>query len=123
MNHLIGLEYKWGSKPRDGEGFTDCFQLCCEVRHLLGMFNFSSAYQWVYNQYNEQSFPNRILMRFLFDNGKRTATPATGAIALFRGERPALGTVTDYGIVFIAPGGRVVHAPLFNADYYYKMNK
>ena len=42
MNHLIGVEYKWGSKPGDGEGFTDCFQLCCEVRHLLGMFNFSN---------------------------------------------------------------------------------
>jgi hypothetical protein len=32
-------------------------------------------------------------------------------MALFPGERAALGTVTDYGIMFIAPGGRVVHAP------------
>ena len=123
MNNLIGLEYAWGHRPSDGSGKTDCFQLSCEVRQLLGMRNFADAYQWVYDEYTEESFPSRILMRFLFDNGKRTVTPATGAMALFRGQRPALGTVTDYGIVFIAPGGRVVHAPSFNADYYYKMNK
>ena len=44
-------------------------------------------------------------------------------MALFPGERAALGTVTDYGIMFIAPGGRVVHAPVFNTAYYFEMNK
>jgi hypothetical protein len=123
MNHLIGLEYAWGHRPSDGSGKTDCFQLSCEVRQLLGMGSFASAYQWVYDQYDEHSFPNRILMRFLFDNGKRTTTPAIGAIALFPSSRPALGTVTDYGIVLIAPGGKVVHAPSFNAAYYFEMNQ
>ena len=123
MNHLIGLEYKWGSKPGDGEGFTDCFQLSCEVRKLLGMFSFANAYQWVYDQYTEHSLPNRRLVRFLFESGRRIPDPTVGAMALFPGERAALGTVTDYGIMFIAPGGRVVHAPVFNTAYYFEMNK
>ncbi len=123
MNDFIGLEYAWGHRPSDGSGKTDCFQLSCEVRQLLGMASFAGAYQWVYDQYTEESFPNRILMRFLFDNGRRIAIPVAGAIALFPGSRPALGTVTDYGIVFIAPGRRVAHAPLFNAAYYFEMNQ
>jgi hypothetical protein len=123
MNDLIGLEYAWGHRPGDGTGKTDCFQLSCEVRKLLGMFSFANTYQWVYDQYTEDSLPNRQLMRFLLESGKRIEVPTVGAMALFSGEKAALGTVTDYGIVFIAPGGRVVHAPVFNATYYFKMNK
>jgi hypothetical protein len=123
MNDLIGLEYAWGHRPGDGSGKTDCFQLSCEVRRLLGMSNFASAYQWVYDQYTEDSLPNRRLVRFLFESGKRTATPVAGSMALFPGKRAALGTVTDYGIMFIAPGSRVVHAPSFNAAYYFEMNQ
>jgi hypothetical protein len=123
MNDLIGLEYAWGHRPSDGTGKTDCFQLSCEVRKLLGMFSFANTYQWVYDQYTEDSLPNRQLMRFLLESGKRIEVPTVGAMALFSGEKAALGTVTDYGIVFIAPGGRVVHAPVFNATYYFKMNK
>jgi hypothetical protein len=123
MNDLIGLEYAWGHRPSDGTGKTDCFQLSCEVRRLLGMANFASAYQWVYDQYTEDSLPNRRLVRFLLESGKRIAIPAPGAMALFAGERAALGTVTDYGIMFIAPGGRAVHAPSFNAAYYFEMNQ
>ena len=123
MNDLIGLEYAWGHRPGDGSGKTDCFQLSCEVRRLLGMSSFAGAYQWVYDQYTEDSLPNRRLVRFLFESGKRIAIPAPGAMALFPGERAALGTVTDYGIMFIAPGGRVVHAPSFNAAYYFEMNQ
>ena len=122
MNDLIGLEYKWGSKPSDGEGFTDCFQLSCEVRQRLGMFSYASMYQWVYDRYTEHSLPNRRLMRFLLESGKRKAEPVVGAMALFLGERAALGTVTSHGIVYIAPGGRVAHSPLCGA-YYFEMNK
>jgi hypothetical protein len=122
MNDLIGLEYKWGSKPSDGEGFTDCFQLSCEVRERLGMFSYASMYQWVYDRYTEHSLPNRRLMRFLLESGKRSMEPVVGAMVLFPGDRPALGTVTDHGIVYIAPGGRVVHSPLYGA-YYFEMDK
>ena len=123
MNSLIGLEYGWGHRPGDGSGKTDCFQLSCAVRELLGMFSFAGNYQWVYDEYNEYSLPNRRLVRFLLESGRRIATPIVGAMALFPGERAALGTVTDYGIMFIAPGGRVAHAPVFNAAYYFEMNK
>ena len=123
MNSLIGLEYGWGHRPSDGSGKTDCFQLSCAVRELLGMFSFAGNYQWVYDEYNEYSLPNCRLVRFLFESGRRIATPIVGAMALFPGERAALGTVTDYGIMFIAPGGRVVHAPSFNAKYYFEMNQ
>jgi len=62
-------------------------------------------------------------VRFLFESGRRISEPTVGAMALFPSERAALGTVTDYGIMFIAPGGRVVHTPAFNTAYYFEMNK
>jgi hypothetical protein len=124
MNDLIGLEYEWAQKPSDGHGKTDCFQLSCEVRDRLGMFNYAPLHDWVYQHYTEESFTNRVLVRLLLSNGRRTQDPSIGSMVLFPGERAALGTVTDCGIIYIAPGGRVVHSPVHSSAYYcFEMNQ
>lgn len=124
MNDLIGLKYQWGAKPEDGNGTTDCFQLSCAARDRLGLFSYAVLYAWVYERFTEESFTNRQLVRFLFTSGRRTLNPSVGAMALFPGERAALGTVTDHGIIYIAPGGRVVHSPACPSRFYcFEMNQ
>ena len=118
MNDLIGLEYGWGHRPSDGSGKTDCFQLSCEVRQRLGFFNYGPLHEWVYEQYTEASFTNWQLARLLLQNGQRSCYLTAGAIVLFSAINTALGTVTDSGIVYISPGGRVVHSPLPPSTFY-----
>ena len=123
MNDLIGLEYKWGSKPSDGEGFTDCFQLSCEVRQRLGMFDYGPMHEWVYNQYTEASFTNWKLAKLLLSNGRR-CLPSTGCMVLFSGMNTAIGTITDDGLIYIARGGRVARSQLPVSSFYcIKTNK
>jgi hypothetical protein len=119
MNDLIGLEYKWQHKPTDGSGFTDCFQLVCEARSRMGFFNYSSIFDWVYDQYTEAAFTPRFLARLLFQTGKRVTVPSIGHVALLPSHRGALGAVTDHGILYIAPGKRVVHAPIPESMAFY----
>jgi hypothetical protein len=105
MNDLIGLQYAWGHRPLDGSGFTDCFQLSCEVRRRLGLNDHAAAYAWVYKKYNEASFTAQRLARFLLTSGVRTLQPITGdMILLSGGEAAYLGTLTNYGTIFISPG-------------------
>ena len=109
MNDLIGLQYAWGHGPLDGSGFTDCFQLSCEVRRRLGLNDHAAAQR---------------LARFLLTSGARTLEPIAGDMILLPGGKGVLGTLTDYGTIFISPGERVVHSPhAFMGAYYFRMNK
>jgi hypothetical protein len=112
MNNFIGLQYKWQHKPSDNTGFTDCFQLVCEARSKLGLFNHSALFDWVYDQYTESTFSSQLLMRLLLQQGKRVDCPSIGDVALLQSERGALGTVTDHGILYIAPRRTVAHSPI-----------
>ena len=118
MNNLIGLEYAWGHRPSDGSGKTDCFQLSCEVRQRLGLFNYGPAHEWVYDQYAETSFTNWQLAKLLLRNGRRSDQLDIGNMVLFSAINTALGTVTDSGIIYISPGGRVAHSPLPSSTFY-----
>lgn len=112
MNDLIGLQYGWGRRPGDGSGMTDCFQLTCEVRRRLDLKDHTEMFAWVYEEYDEQTFPRGRIARWLLQYGARLADPTPGAVALLPGSSgAALGTATDHGVIFIAPGQNVVHAP------------
>lgn len=110
MNDLIGLSYGWGHRPGDGSGRTDCFQLVCEVRRRLGLRDYGKTFEWVYSRYSDETFPRRLLMRWLRQYGRPLAEPTPGAVTWLPGN--ALGTCTGWGVVFIATGQNVVHAPV-----------
>jgi hypothetical protein len=113
MNDLIGLRYCWGHKPGDGSGKTDCFQLTCEARKRLGLKDYQSQFDWVYQSYTETTFRYRLVIQWLRENGRRIQTPTFGAVMLLPGrEGLALATVLDDSILFIAPSQNVVRSPI-----------
>tara|TARA_B100001939_G_C16526218_1_gene440073 strand:+ start:130 stop:324 length:195 start_codon:yes stop_codon:yes gene_type:complete len=60
------------------------------------------------------------MARWLLQEGRRIKMPVTGAIALIKNpDNPALGTVTDEGLICIAPGQRVVCIPTSRVPAYY----
>lgn len=113
MNDLIGLQYKWGCRPGDGSGMTDCFQLTCEVRRRLGLLDHAAMFDWVYERYDEHTFPRSKIVRWLFQFGTQLPEASLGAVALLPGASgAALGAVTEHGVIFIAPGQNVVQVPI-----------
>ena len=120
MNDLIGLEYKWGASFADGSGYTDCFQLVCEVRKRLGLSDYSSKFQWAYDFYTQDTFKPIRLAKWLLQTGRRLTLPEHGAVALLADPtNPALGSVVDGSIVFISAGKRVVRIPAPRVSAYY----
>lgn len=113
MNDLIGLGYGWAHRPGDGSGLTDCFQLVCEVRQRLGLTDYRDRFAWVYERYSEETFPRRLLARWLLEHGTRLLTPTHGAVALLPAAAGgALGACVDGRAVFIGAGQNVIQAPL-----------
>ena len=120
MNDLIGLEYCWGAHPRDGRNKTDCFQLVCEIRSRLGLSDYTEKFAWAYWLYSPETLRPTHMARWLLQEGERIKMPVTGAIALIKNpDNPALGTVTDQGLLCIAPGQRVVCIPTSRVPAYY----
>ena len=120
MNDLIGLEYRWGAHPRDGSGKTDCFQLVCEIRSRLGLSDYSEKFSWAYWLYDEKTLRPIRMARWLMHEGKRLKLPEVGAVALLaEPDNAALGTVTDQGVICIAPGGCVVSVPVSRVSAHY----
>jgi hypothetical protein len=111
MNDLIGLQYKWGASPDDGLGFTDCFQLFCAARRRLGLYDYATDFAWAYENYEENALPPLRMARWLLQNANRTLNPSSGCAAML-GQRSALGTMTNGGIICIAPRGRSVSIAL-----------
>jgi hypothetical protein len=107
MNDLIGLQYQWGASPDDGEGKSDCFQLCCTIRRRLGMKDYAPDFAWAYEQYDEQSFSPRLLMRWLKDNCFSIESLQDGDVGMCI-EKAALVTVANGRLFCIAPKGRSV---------------
>jgi hypothetical protein len=113
VNDLIGLTYAWNHSPGDGSGKTDCFQLTCEVRNRLGLADYRDQFNWVYREYTESSFPRRLIIRWLNENGKRIYERPPGAVMLLPGSAgAALATVLDDSLIFIAPSQNVVRSPV-----------
>lgn len=120
MNDLIGLEYCWGAHPRDGRNKTDCFQLVCEIRSRLGLSDYTEKFSWAYWLYSPETLKPTHMARWLLQEGERIKMPVTGAVALIKDtDNPALGTVTDQGLICIAPGKRVICIPTSRVSAYY----
>lgn len=107
MNDLIGLQYEWGASPDDGKGKSDCFQLCCTIRRRLGMRDYAPNFQWAYEQYDEESFSARLLLRWLKDNCSPVEALRDGDVGMCV-EKAALVTVANGRAFCIAPRGRSV---------------
>jgi hypothetical protein len=112
-NDLIGLRYRWAAAPSDGTGYTDCFQLVCEIRNRLGLKDYKAQFAWVYNQYTEAAFRKALLPRWLLQNGTRLQERRHGAVVLLPAAiGSALGTIVEDDALFISPRGAVVRTPL-----------
>ena len=112
MNDLIGLSYRWGCRPGDGTGNTDCFQLVCAVRRRLGLPDHAAQFEWVYREHTPQTFGLLHLRRLLAMMADPVATALPGDPILLDGAAAALGVAVDSGVMFIAPGQSVVMTPL-----------
>lgn len=114
VNDLIGLTYGWGYRPDDGTGLTDCFQLACEIHRRFGFADYTPAFAWVYNEFDDDTFPRVRMARWLLENGIRLAIPKPAAVALLPSNvGAALGTYMGDGTtVFIGPSHNVVRAQL-----------
>jgi hypothetical protein len=113
MNDLVLLRYGWGHSPGDGSGMTDCFQLCCEARRRLALRDFTETFAWVYDQWNEATFPRRNLLRWLLEHGHRLTGPRHGAVALLPSPGGmALGTCIENRVLCIGPRQNVIQAPI-----------
>jgi hypothetical protein len=115
MNDLIGLQYRWGSRPSDGEGFTDCWQLVCEVRERLGLADHRDRFAWVYRDMQEGSVMVTHVLRWLYRDGSRVMTPSPGSIACLQGNGSGavLGVcLSAEWIILIGPGKKVISAPI-----------
>lgn len=113
-NDLIGLRYGWRNRPGDGSGKTDCFQLACEVHRRFGFADYSPEFDWVYEQFTDDTFKRRSIARWLLQNGTRCTEPKPGMVILLPGQLgAALGTYTDETrVLFIGPNHNVVKGPM-----------
>lgn len=107
MNDLIGLEYQWGASPDDGNGKSDCFQLCCTIRRRLKLKDYAPSFTWAYEQYNETNFSPRLLMRWLKENCSPIESLQDGDVGMFT-KKAALITIANGRAFCIAPRGRSV---------------
>jgi len=105
------MSYQWGAAPWTGK--TDCFQLACEVHSRMGRCDYAARFDWVYELYDEFSFPKGLLVRWMLQNGRRLKEAKPGAVALLPSSiGSALGTILEDGALFLSPAGMVIKAPL-----------
>lgn len=107
MNDLIGLQYEWGASPEDGNGKSDCFQLCCTIRRRLGLKDYAPLFAWAYEKYDEKSFSWRLLLRWLKENSLSIDSFQDGDVGMHI-KKAALITIVNRRAFCIAPGGRSV---------------
>lgn len=115
VNDLVGIRYKWGASPEDGQGYTDCWNLVCCVRRRLELTDYSNQFNWVYKEFAAESVTMREILRWLHNNAVETEQPELGDIVYLRHvhEDAALGVyIGNSKILFIGGSSRVVTAPV-----------
>jgi hypothetical protein len=126
VNDLIGLKRAWGAYPGDGSGTVDCCLLFAEVRRRLGYHDHTPDFAGYFERYTDNTFPRRIMAKWLLQNGTRLNGPERHAVVLLPGTKGgAMGTVMDDGnVLFISERSGVVLAPL-PPDYghYFRLHK
>jgi len=126
MNDLIGLKRAYGAKPGDGSGHVDCCLLAMEVHKRLGYHDYAPELAWIFEKYSDETWPRRIIPRWLLQNSTRLSGPEPHAVVLLRGATGgAMGTVMDDGtVLYISEALGVVRTPLpGNFGHYFRMNK
>lgn len=114
-NDLIGLRYKYAASPEDGEGFTDCWLLCMEVRKRLGLQHTRKDFDWVYKNYSKEELSIRKILRWLLTKGKIIYEPRPGAVFYLPGGKSllAMAVIADDGnCLFLGPSKMVIAAPV-----------
>jgi hypothetical protein len=112
---LIGLSYKFGAKPSDGNGCTDCFSLCMEIRERLGLKLLRTDFQWVYDKYTEHTLSGRQILKLLLKYGSVVKTARPGAIFEVAGGAmlfPMGVVLPNDDCLFIGASKMVIAAPL-----------
>ena len=126
MNDLIGLKRAWGAYPGDGSGTVDCCLLFAEVRRRLGYYDHTPDFAWYFERYTDETFPRRIMMKWLLQNGTRLDVPEHHAVVLLPGSKGgAMGTVlSDGNVLFITEKLGVVLAPIPSGiGHYFRLHK
>jgi hypothetical protein len=114
-NDLIGLQHKYAASPEDGEGYTDCWLLCMEVRRRLGLKHCREQFAWVYEDYTEEQLTIRKILRWLLSQGEIIYDPRPGAVFYLPGAKSllAMAVVADESnCLFLGGSKMVVAAPL-----------
>ena len=124
INDLIGLAYERRARFCEGEGKTDCFMLVCEVRRRLGLHDYEKEFRWAYDEYDSGDLPMKRIIRWLFDNGKRTMERENGNVVIILprpGDEVAVGVAYDGGILTVSRGGRSWWSSSFPSLKLFKM--
>lgn len=109
---LLGLRYKFGAKPSDGNNETDCFALVCEARRELKLYDYEQDFQWAYEREQCRSTV-KALLRQLSDIAFETTEPKDGDVALLsmNDAQIGLGTVIANGYLTIRQQGSSFWTP------------
>lgn len=124
MNDLIGLQYERRARFCEGNGKSDCFMLVCEARRRFGLYDYEDEFQWAYDEYDSGNLPMRRIVRWLFENGKRTTERENGNVAIIlpkQGGEIAVGVAYDGGILTVSRGGRSYWSSSFPSLKLFKM--
>jgi hypothetical protein len=112
---LIGLKHRYAASPEEGNGYTDCWLLCMEVRRRLGLKKCKEYFSWVYDDYTEEELTIRKILRWLISQGELLTEPRPGAVFYLPGANSllAMAVVADNGnCLFLGPGKIVTAAPV-----------
>jgi hypothetical protein len=126
LNDLIGLHRAWGAKPGDGSGTVDCCLLAAEVHKRLGYYDFTPDLAWIFEQYTDETFSSRYIVKWLVQHGAKLKEPEPHAVVLMPGlNHGAVGTVLDSGnVLYISKRNGVIIAPLPPGHgRYFRLNK
>jgi len=114
-NDLIGLRFKYGAKPADQNGHTDCWHLCMEVRRRLGLKHLEHSFPWLYENYSEDYLTTRKILRWFLTFGEKIYEPRSGAVFYMPGSGSLLAMAVvagDGNCLFLGPSKMVVAVPL-----------
>lgn len=127
-SRLVGLRYRWGALPPDG---IDCLGLVSYGRSLAGLD--TPGFNWMYELYDERSFPTQILPQCLRQIARITQQPSDYDVALLsewdrrlNQTQYRLGLVESGHVIHVSYIGRVVCLPipeLINVEFYSLLSK
>lgn len=107
VNDLIGLRHETAAKFFPGCTTIDCLGLFIETRKRLGLYDYESDFQWVYQQMHEKKMPLRKIAKTMRAIAHRVDSPKEGDLAVLQSASNTigLGVVINGGILTITEAG------------------